>query len=155
MRYVLIITAIVTIFAAAGCQSRQQAYRWHYRAGTMYEYNKLMEAYDPSTGNPPPLPPLSDEPAMGTWVKVPVNEDGQAYHEYDADGRLVIVDDPYPDDWPRPRTFVGTSYFYSPRHRGSSISIGIGFGWPGPCNYGFGHHHRPFGPWGHGFHCWR
>jgi len=147
MRYLLLVIAIAGLLATAGCASQQQqAYRWQYRAGTMYEYNKLVEVYNTESGNPPPLPPLSDVPGEGSWVKVPLRDDAVVvYDEYHPHGRVVIVDDPYYNDWYHPRTYVGTSYFYSPhrRYRGSSISIGFGFGSPG-------RYHGPFGPpYGH------
>jgi len=154
MRHILLLMAVAGLLAAGGCASRQQAYRWHYRAGTMYEYNKLMEVYDPDSGNPAPLPPVSDVAAEGNWVKVPLRDDAVVvYDEYYPHGRVVIVDDPYYSDWYYPRTYVGTSYFYSPRrhYRGSSVSIGFGFGHPGFYRGPFWH---PYGHFGHPYDCW-
>jgi len=155
------LTLFVVLFALigglCGCSNYYaRGYEYRYRAGTMYEYNQLMDAYDAGSGNPPPLPPVSNEPGEGDWIRVPVRpEPGYGYDDY-----FVVVDDPYYDpyyydDWYYPRTYSGASVIYSPRRHYRSSGLSIGFG------YGFGHggyygHRGHFGHYGHGYGlgCW-
>ncbi len=151
-RVILCILLFAIVAGLSGCASyHAQAYEYRYRAGTMYEYNQLMDAYNADSGNPPPLPPVSREPAEGEWLRVPVRtEPVYVYDDYYAPRRVVVVDDPFYDDWYYPRPYVGTSFYYSPRrhYRSSGLSIGFGFGhggyYGGPFRHGrhFGHYGR-------------
>lgn len=151
------LTLFVVLFALVGglcgCNSHYaRGYEYRYRAGTMYEYNQLMDVYEADSGNPPPLPPVSDEPGEGDWVRVAVRpEPVYVYEDYYAPRQVVVVDDPYYDDWYYPRTHMTTSFVYSPRrhYRRSGVSIGFGFGHGG--YYGHGGH---FGGFGHSLGCW-
>ena len=127
----------------------------------MYEYNKLMDAYNADSYNPPPLPPVSNEPGEGDWVRVAARREPVYYDDYYAPGRAIVVDDPYYepyyDDWYYPRTHMATSVIYSPRryYRGSGLSIGFGFGHGGYYGHGghFGHYGYDRG-YGYGLGCW-
>ncbi len=151
-RVILCILLFAVVAGLSGCASyHARAYEYRYRAGTMYEYNQLMDAYKADSGNPPPLPPASGEPAEGQWLRVPVRtEPVYVYDDYYAPRQVVVVDDPYYDDWYYRRPYVGTSLYFSPRrrHRGSGLSIGFGFGHGGyfgsPFRHGghFGHYGR-------------
>ncbi len=126
-----------------GCSSYYvRDYEYRYRAGTMYEYNQLMDAYEADSDQPPPLPPVSDEPTEGEWVRVPVRPEP-----------VYVYDDPYYDDWYYPRTHIATSYIYGPRrhHRRGGLSIGFGYGFGHGGYYGHGGH---FGHFGHSLGCW-
>jgi len=145
--------AFVILFAGlvggvCGCGAYYAGgYEYRYQAGTMYEYNKLMDAYDPDSGNPPPLPPASEEPTEGRWVRVPVRTEPVYVRDYYPAERIVVVDpfyDPFCDGWFYPRRYISTSFFYGPRrhYHGSSVSVGFGFG------HG-GYFHNPFWHRGH------
>ncbi len=154
-RVILCILLFAVVAGLSGCASyHAQAYEYRYRAGTMYEYNQLMDAYKADSGNPPPLPPVSGGPAQGEWLRVPVRtEPVYVYDDYYAPRQVVVVDDPYYDDWYYPRPYVGTSFYYSPRrhYRSSGLSIGFGFGHGGY----FGGPFRHRGHFGHyGMHGW-
>ena len=145
------------VVGLCGCGSRYaRGYEYRYRAGTMYEYKQLMDAYSADSDQPPPLPPVSDEPGEGDWVRVPVRPGPVFYDDYYAGRRVVVVDDPYYyyDDWYYPRTHIATSFFYGPQrhYRRSGLSIGFGFGHGG--YYGHGGHFGHFGHHGHGLGCW-
>ena len=56
------------IVVTAGCEP--QSYTYRYRPGSMYEYNRLIEAWIPDSGTPPPLLPASD-PSKAGWVMAP------------------------------------------------------------------------------------
>ena len=154
-RLTLFVVLCAVVVGVCGCGNYYaRGYEYRYRAGTMYEYKQLMDAYDADSDQPPPLPPVSDEPGEGDWVRVPVRPDPvYLYDDYYAPGRVLVYDDPYYDDWYYPRTRIATSYYYSPRRydRGSGLSIGFGFGHGG--YYGHGGH---FGGYGHGYGlgCW-
>jgi len=149
----------MVLFALAGglygCSSYYaQGYEYRYRAGTMYEYNQLMDAYDADSDQPPPLPPVSDEPGEGDWVRVPVGPGPvYVYDDYYTPGRMVVYDDPYYDcdGWYYPRTHIATSFVYSPRrhYRRSGLSVGFGFGHGG--YYGHRGHFGHYGSYGHGY----
>ncbi len=122
----------------------------------MYEYKQLMDAYSADSDQPPPLPPVSDEPGEGNWIRVAVRpEPVYVYDDY-YPGRQVLVDNNpyYYDDWYYPRTHMSTSVIYSPRrhYRRSGLSIGFGFGHGG--YYGHGGHFGHFGSYGHSLGCW-
>jgi len=128
---VLVAVIVVVGLAAMGCQPESFAYR--YRAGSLYEYEQLVDAWIPNNGTPAPLPPGSEE-AVGRWVQVPVYEPKPvSYSSYHR----------------RPSMYVGTYYgggrsfgrgrygrsLWGPRwRRGSGLSIGFSFGsgprWP-------------------------
>lgn len=156
MRFISLTTVVIAILlSVCGCGSQYSyRYQYQYRAGNTYEYNQLMTAYDSSSGNLPPLPPLSDEPGEGEWIRVPVREEPVVvYEEYDyGPGREVyVVERPYYGYYPR--TYVGSSYMYGGRrgHRRSGVSVGIGFssspwGHP-PFGHGFGHFDDGFHRW--------
>ncbi len=121
----------------------------------MYEYNQLMDAYDADSDQPPPLPPLSNEPTEGNWVRMPVRpEPVYVYDDYYAPRRVVVYDDPYYDDWYYPRTHIATSFGYGSRrhYRRSGLSIGFGFGHGGYYGHG-GHFGHGYGL-GYGLGCW-
>lgn len=158
MRFVLLFSVVAAFgLCLCGC-SRQYSYRYQYqyRAGSTYEYNQLMEAYDFKSGNLPPLPPLNDEPGEGEWVRVAVREEPViVYEEYDygPDRTVYVVERPYYGY--SPRTYAGSSFMYGGRrsHRRSSVSVGFGFGsshW-GHSPFGYGH---GYGHFDDGFHCW-
>lgn len=103
---VLIILVISIIVVTAGCEP--QSYTYRYRPGSMYEYNKLIEAWIPESGTEPPLPPASD-PSKSGWVMVP-----SPNYEYQSNsyfrGRIpkynsyyrpsiLYIDDWFYDDW--------------------------------------------------------
>lgn len=144
------LTLFMVLFALVGglcgCSSYYaRSYEYRYRAGTMYEYNQLIDAYAPDSDQPPPLPPVSDEPTEGEWVRVPVRS-----------GPVYGYDDPYYyNDWYYPRTYMATSFVYGPRryYRRSGMSVGFGFGHGG--YFGHGGHFGHFGNYyGHSFDCW-
>jgi hypothetical protein len=148
-RFVVIMVVLAASISMMGCAGRYvQRYEYRYRAGTQYEYKQLTDAYDPARGNPPPLPPLSDVPSEGTWVKVAVEEPVYVYEAYRPHREVVVVEDP----WYHPHAFFGSSYYYSPRrhYRGSGVSVGLMFGSPYPP--GYSRHAYPFG-WYDPF-CW-
>jgi hypothetical protein len=159
-RLTLFMVLCALVVGLCGCGSHYaRGYEYRYRAGTMYEYKQLMDAYSADSDQPPPLPPVSDEPGEGNWVRVPVNPGPVFYDDYYAGRRVVVVDDPYYyyDDWYYPRTHIATSFFYGPRrhYRRSGLSIGFGFGHGryyghgghfGNYGYGYGH--------GYGLGCW-
>ena len=147
------LTLFMVLFALVGglcgCSSYYaRSYEYRYRAGTMYEYNQLMDAYDTDSDQPPPLPPVSDEPTEGEWVRVPVRS-GPVYGYDDP-----YYDDYYYDDWYNRRTYMTTSFVYSPRrhYRRSGLSVGFGFGHGG--YFGHGGHFGHFGSYGHSLGCW-
>ena len=147
------------VVGVCGCSSYYaRGYEYRYRAGTMYEYNQLMDAYEADSDQPPPLPPVSNEPGEGDWVRVPVRpEPVYVYDDYYAPGRMVVYDDPYYDDWYNRRTHIATSFVYGPRryYRRSGLSIGFGFGHGG--YYGHGGHFGRYGygrGLGYGLGCW-
>ena len=145
----LSIIVLAFVVGLCGCGRSQYAreYEYQYRAGTEYEYDKLMESYDPASGNPAPLPPLSDEPGEGAWVRVPIIGGGG----YAAPREVIVVEEPWCDPWYHPHSYVETSIHLSPRrhYRHSGMSIGFGFG----SHYSSGFYRsHPFG-W-HDPHCW-
>ena len=150
---------LMLLIGACGCSryySYRNHYRYQYRAGTTYEYDQLMEAYDSSSGNLPPLPPLSDEPGEGQWVRVPVREEPAVVYEeyeYGPDRTVYVVDRPYYYGYPG--SYYGSSYRYggSRGRRRSGVSVGIGFSTSPWGHSSFGHGHG-FSHFGHGLHCW-
>ena len=146
-RITLSIVVLALIMGFCGC-SRQYArtYEYRYRAGTEYEYKELMQSWDPDGSKPAPLPPLSEEPGEGAWVRVPIQGPAYGYDGYGPTREVIIVDDP----WCYP-SYYSTSFRYSPRrHHRSGLSIGFGFGTHYPADH-FRRH--PFG-WHDPFYCW-
>jgi hypothetical protein len=156
-RFTLFVVLFALVGGLCGCNSYYaQRYEYRYRAGTMYEYNQLMDAYNADSGNPPPLPPVSNEPGEGNWIRVAVRpEPVYVYDDYYPGRQVVVVDDPYYyDDWYYPRTHMSTSVIYSPRrhYRRGGLTIGFGFGSGG--YYGRGGHFGHFGHYGHSLGYW-
>ena len=60
-----IIAFCLVMLFAVGCQPQATQYR--YRAGTQYEYKRLMDAWIPNNGTLAPLPPLLALQSVFIW----------------------------------------------------------------------------------------
>ena len=109
------------IVVTAGCEP--QSYTYRYRPGSMYEYNRLIEAWIPDSGTPPPLLPASD-PSKAGWVMAPTPS-----YEYQPTTYVRWQIPEYDSYYPPPILYMD-DWFYDDCFR---LGFGSywGHGWPG------------------------
>lgn len=133
-RIVAFYLSLVVLLGTVGCQPQATQYR--YRAGTQYEYQRLMDAWIPNNGTLAPLPPLLGS-TEGDWV--PATSSGEVvrpsrdygyrndpygyyddFYRYSGDTRVsVFLASPGPGRW----------YNSHNRHYGySGFSFGLYYG---------------------------
>jgi len=127
MKQVVLITSILfSGLAFVGCQPESTAYQ--YRAGSLYEYNRLMDSWIPNNDTLPPLPPVTAG-SQGRWIEVPApSKESEPLLTHRSEPQVYIGayygwDRPY-RSWRHAR-----SCWHPGRYRpGSGFSIGLSFG---------------------------